>query len=69
MDETELNPLLLIDIQRSWKFAVRALNNAENSGLKDTATNLIEVVAKLSQIYEFHLAQKVGFEKENGIRG
>lgn len=47
--------LLQDHITSAWMHAVRALNCAENEGLKDTSADLTMIVARLSQAVEFHV--------------
>ena len=55
-EDIQPNPNLQLpvnDLKLSWKYAVRALNSAENEGALDTAQALAEIVVKISQQLEF----------------
>lgn len=46
--------ILISDLSNAWKYAVRALNAAENAELEDTRQAMLEIVGRLSQQLEFH---------------
>lgn len=46
--------ILISDLHNAWKYAVRALNAAENAELEDTRQAMLEIVGKISQQLEFH---------------
>ena len=53
MVERDSRDLWPDDLHEAWRHSVRAFNLCENSGQKDSATALAEIVVKLSQQLEF----------------
>lgn len=54
MNETIESHILPSDLRNAWKYAVRAMNAAENAELLDTYQAMLEIVGKLSQQLEYH---------------